>query len=48
MVEAVNEWDWWAPKAANLIFQAMFADQTVAEALAYLRPWYHDEVVGLE
>ena len=48
MVEAVNEWDWWAPKAANLIFQAMFADQTVAEALAYLRPWYSDEVVGLE
>ncbi len=48
MVEAANEWEWWAPKAANLIFHAMFADQTVAEAVAYLRPWYADGVVGLE
>ena len=45
MVEAVNEWEWWAPKAANLIFQAHFARQSVAEAVAYLRPWYQSEIL---
>jgi penicillin-binding protein 2 len=44
MVEAVNEWEWWAPKAANLIFQAAFARQTVSEAVAQLRPWYQSAV----
>ena len=45
MVEAVNEWEWWAPKAANLIFQAHFARQSVLEAVAYLRPWYQSAVL---
>jgi penicillin-binding protein 2 len=40
LVEAVNEWEWWAPKAANLIFQGIFADQTYQEAVDALRPWY--------
>ena len=44
MVEAVNEWEWWAPKAANLIFHAAFSGQTVAEAVEYLRPWYGEAV----
>ena len=44
MVEAVNEWEWWAPKAANLIFQAAFSGQTIEETVAYLRPWYGDAV----
>lgn len=44
MVEAVNVWEWWAPKAANLIFHAAFTGQTVAEAVADLRPWYGDAV----
>lgn len=44
MVEAANEWEWWAPKAANLIFQAAFSDQTIEETVAYLRPWYGEEV----
>ena len=44
MVEAVNEWEWWAAKAANLIFHAAFAGQTVEEAVDYLRPWYGDAV----
>jgi penicillin-binding protein 2 len=40
MVEARNEWDWWAPKAADLIFHGIFNDQTYDEVLADLRPWY--------
>ena len=44
MVEAVNEWEWWAAKAANLIFHAAFTGQTVAEAVDYLKPWYGDAV----
>ena len=45
MVEAVNEREWWAPKAAHLIFQAHFARQSVLEAVAYLRPWYQSAVL---
>ena len=44
MVEAVNEWEWWAAKAANLIFHAAFSGQTVPEAVAHLKPWYGDAV----
>ena len=44
MVEAVNVWEWWAPKAANLIFHAAFTGQTVPEAVDYLKPWYGDAV----
>ncbi len=40
MVEASEKWEWWAPKAANLIFQCIFAKQTFEEAVATLRPWY--------
>ena len=40
LVEAANEWEWWAPKAADLIFQGIFADQTYQEAVDTLRPWY--------
>jgi penicillin-binding protein 2 len=32
MVEAVNQWEWWAPYATNIIFQGVFADQTYSEA----------------
>ena len=44
MVEAVNLWEWWAPKAANLIFHAAFTGQTVPQAVAYLKPWYGEAV----
>ena len=44
MVEAVNVWEWWAPKAANLVFHAAFTGQTVPEAVADLNPWYGDAV----
>jgi penicillin-binding protein 2 len=40
MVEASDNWEWWAPKAADLIFQGIFARQTYAEAVAALKPWY--------
>jgi penicillin-binding protein 2 len=41
MVEAENEWEWWAPKAANVIFQGIFAGQTYEEAVETLRPWWY-------
>jgi penicillin-binding protein 2 len=33
LVEAQNMWEWWAPYAANIIFQGIFANQTYDEAL---------------
>ena len=33
LVEAVNDWEWWAPYATNIIFQGIFANQTYDEAL---------------
>lgn len=33
MVEASNDWEWWAPYATNIIFQGIFADQTYDEAV---------------
>jgi len=32
MVEASNPWEWWAPYAANVIYQAMYAGQSAQEA----------------
>ena len=40
-VEAANEWEWWAPKAADVIFQGIFAGQTYEEAVETLRPWWY-------
>lgn len=39
-VEGTNEWEWWAPKAANIIFQGIFANQTYEEAVDALNLWY--------
>ncbi|MBQ8680439.1 MAG: penicillin-binding protein 2, partial [Treponema sp.] len=36
LVEAVNEWEWWAPYATNIIFQGIFANQNYEEAVASL------------
>ncbi len=33
MVEATNQWEWWAPYATNIIYQAIFAGQTYDEAV---------------
>ncbi|MCL2791458.1 MAG: penicillin-binding protein 2 [Spirochaetaceae bacterium] len=40
MVEATNDWEWWAPKASNVIFQGIFANQTFEQAVAALNVWY--------
>ncbi|NCN04135.1 MAG: penicillin-binding protein 2 [Spirochaetales bacterium] len=40
-VDAANDWDWWAPKAANFILHGIYNDMTYAEVLQDLRPlWY--------
>lgn len=36
LVEAANIWEWWAPYAANIIFQGIFANQTYEEAVKSL------------
>lgn len=36
LVEAVNEWEWWAPYATNIIFQGVFQNQTYEEAISEL------------
>ena len=33
MVEATNRWEWWAVRAANIIFQGIFAGETYDEAI---------------
>jgi len=40
MVEASENWEWWAPKAANLILHAIFTGASFEQTLATLRPWY--------
>ncbi|MBP5175949.1 MAG: hypothetical protein ILP07_08565, partial [Treponema sp.] len=32
MVEAVNNWEWWAPYATNMVIQGIFENQTFKEA----------------
>ncbi len=48
MVEAANDPEWWAPKAANIILQAIFAEQTFEEAVETLRPWYLEQIRSLD
>jgi penicillin-binding protein 2 len=36
MVEASNPWEWWAPYATNIIFQAIFTGQSYEEAVSTL------------
>lgn len=45
MVDAVNEWEWWAPKAANIILHGIFTGSTYKQAVEDLRQgprpaWY--------
>lgn len=37
MVDAMNEWEWWAPKAANIILHGYFKNMNFEEAVADLR-----------
>lgn len=36
-IDAVNDWEWWAPKATNIVFQGMFANQTYEDAVKTLK-----------
>ena len=36
IVEAVNNWEWWAPYCAAIIYQGIFANQSYEEAIAAL------------
>lgn len=40
LVDADNEYDFWSPKAANIILHGIFAEQTYEEAVRTMRPWY--------
>jgi penicillin-binding protein 2 len=45
MVDASNDWEWWAPKAANIILHGYFNDLDFDEAVVDLRQgprplWY--------
>ncbi|MDR1932710.1 MAG: penicillin-binding protein 2 [Spirochaetales bacterium] len=40
LVEAVNEWEWWAPKAANIILHGIFSRMNYDEVRANLHTWY--------
>lgn len=45
MVEATNEWEWWAVRAANLVYQGIFADQNYDKAIEALRwGWLHNDL----
>jgi len=46
IVEAVNEWEWWAPYCTNIIIQGVFAHQTYAESIKELGFQYLDKNVG--
>lgn len=40
-IDPSNEWDWWAPKAANFIFHGIFTGKNYDETFADLSPiWY--------
>ena len=40
MVEASNDWEWWAPKASNAIYQGIFGKQNYEEVVKTLDIWY--------
>lgn len=44
VVEAENEWEWWAPYAANIILQGTLANQTFDEAVQALSFQYLPQV----
>jgi penicillin-binding protein 2 len=48
-IDAVNTWDWWAPKAANILFHGIFTKQDYAQTVKDLQPlWYLSEPETLE
>ena len=44
-VEGVNDWEWWAPKAADIILQGIFANQSYDEVMEeFKNRWYVREL----
>ena len=46
IVEAVNEWEWWAPYCSAIIYQGIFANQSYEEAASTLGIQNHQPVQG--
>ncbi|MDR0452582.1 MAG: penicillin-binding protein 2 [Treponema sp.] len=46
IVEAVNDWEWWAPYASAIIFQGIFAGQSYEDAVRALNFQYIMPVQG--
>ncbi|MDR1250522.1 MAG: penicillin-binding protein 2, partial [Treponema sp.] len=46
IVEAANQWEWWAPYASAIIFQGIFAGQNYEEAVAALGLQYIMPIQG--
>jgi penicillin-binding protein 2 len=46
IVEAVNDWEWWAPYASAIIFQGIFENQSYEEAVAALGLQYIMPIQG--
>jgi penicillin-binding protein 2 len=46
IVEAVNDWEWWAPYASAIIFQGIFANQTFEESVSALGLQYIMPIQG--
>jgi penicillin-binding protein 2 len=46
IVEAVNDWEWWAPYASAIIFQGIFTGQTYEEAVRALGLQYILPILG--
>jgi penicillin-binding protein 2 len=46
IVEAVNDWEWWAPYASAIIFQGIFAGQNYEEAVRALGLQYIMPIQG--
>jgi penicillin-binding protein 2 len=40
LVEAANDWEWWGPKASNIILDGIFSNKTYEEVMGSLRAWY--------
>ena len=48
LVEAVNDWEWWAPYATNIIFQGIFANQNYEQALASLPAGVRENIRSIQ
>jgi penicillin-binding protein 2 len=46
IVEAVNDWEWWAPYASAILFQGIFTGQTYEEAVTALGLQYIMPIQG--